>query len=100
LSADRIRVLSYDAAGIAQRMAFHLLASACSGLPVDARLRAMTDVFFLWPVLAERMGELEGLAPRSASAGYETRELLNERLAAFRARRLAEQQPSSIGESA
>lgn len=99
MSADRIRVLTYDAAGIAQRMAFHLLASACVGLPADTRLRAMADVFFLWPALAERMGELEGLAERSAVAGYETRERLNERLADFRARLLSEQ-TTSTAESA
>lgn len=96
MSADRIRVLTYDAAGIAQRMAFHLLASACGGLPADIRLRAMTDAFFLWPILAERMGELEGLAQRSASAGYETRERLSERLAAFRSRQLTDPNTSSV----
>ncbi|PZR36477.1 hypothetical protein [Caulobacter segnis] len=90
MSADRIRVLSYDAAGIAQRMAFSLLGAVCPTLPTDVRLRCMSDVFFLWPALAERMGELEGLAPRSATGGYENRERLNERLAAFRARQLSE----------
>lgn len=90
MSADRIRVLSYDAAGIGQRLAFNLLCAVSPTLPDDVRLGCMTDAFFLWPAMAERMAELEALAPRSATAGYESRELLNDRLAAFRARRLAE----------
>lgn len=98
MSADRIRVLAYDCAGIGQRMAFFLLGAVSSHVPVDERLRCMTDVFFLWPALAERMAELEGLAARSSAAGYENRERLTERLAAFRARQLAQQSTSILGE--
>lgn len=95
MSADRIRVLAYDVASIAQRMAFLLLVAVSPFQAADVRLTAMSDVFFLWRALAERMAELEGLAPRSSEAGYENRERLNERLAAFRARQLNQQSTSA-----
>lgn len=97
MSADRIRVLAFECAGIGQRMAFCLLAAVSVGLPQETRLRCMKDVFFLWTALAERMGELEGLAPRSSSAGYEDRERLTERLARFRDRQLTTSTTSASG---
>jgi ribose 1,5-bisphosphokinase PhnN len=99
MSADRIRVLAYDCAGIGQRMAVLLLVAVNPAVDADHRLRCMTDAFFLWPALAVRMAELEALAPRSSAAGYESRETFNERLARFRNRQLSAQSTiSTIGE--